>query len=193
MLSTSQVLKMPKVHKYLYALAYMQNCFSRVLLYDLIDHSPPGFSVHRILLARLLKSVAMPFSRGSFWPRERTCVSLWSILNWQAGSLPLAPPGKPCIPLSKTILSLYYLLKTWIFKLQLIFLLYTLIRWRSWYKSPKTHFAQRSEKNPMPWHIDTLPSKLWWAGECEFKLLQRSVCRDLLSILMALNVTLPSL
>ena len=36
------------------------------------DHSPPGSSVHRILQARTLEWVAIPFSRGSFQPRDRT-------------------------------------------------------------------------------------------------------------------------
>ena len=36
--------------------------------------SPPGSSVHGILQARVLEWVAMPFSRGSSWPRDRTQV-----------------------------------------------------------------------------------------------------------------------
>ena len=36
---------------------------------------PPGSSIHRILWVRILKSVAMPFSRGSSWPRDWNCVS----------------------------------------------------------------------------------------------------------------------
>ena len=31
--------------------------------------------------------------KGSFLPRDRTCILC--LLNWQAGYLPLAPPGKP--------------------------------------------------------------------------------------------------
>ena len=34
-----------------------------------------GFSVHGILQARILEWVAMPFSRGSSWPRHRTQIS----------------------------------------------------------------------------------------------------------------------
>ena len=33
--------------------------------------SPPGSSVHGILQARILEWVAIPFSRGSSWPRNR--------------------------------------------------------------------------------------------------------------------------
>ena len=37
--------------------------------------SPPGSSVHEIVQARILEWVAMPSSRGSSWPRDRTPVS----------------------------------------------------------------------------------------------------------------------
>ena len=40
-----------------------------------LDCSPPGSSVHGILQARILEWVAMPSSRGSSRPRDRTCVS----------------------------------------------------------------------------------------------------------------------
>ena len=44
-------------------------------LCDLVDCNPPRYSVHGILQARLLERVAIPFSRGSSWPRDRTRVS----------------------------------------------------------------------------------------------------------------------
>ena len=37
-----------------------------------MDCNPPGFSVYGILQARILDWVAIPFSRGSSWPREMT-------------------------------------------------------------------------------------------------------------------------
>ena len=40
-----------------------------------MDCSPPGSSVHGILQARILDWVAMPSSRGSFWPEDWTCIS----------------------------------------------------------------------------------------------------------------------
>ena len=40
-----------------------------------MDCSLPGSSVHGILQARILKWVAISFSRGSFLPRDRTPVS----------------------------------------------------------------------------------------------------------------------
>ena len=44
-------------------------------LRDPMDCSPPGSSVHGILQARILEWAAMPFSRGSYQPRDRTQVS----------------------------------------------------------------------------------------------------------------------
>ena len=44
-------------------------------LCDPMDYSPPGSSVHGILQARILERVAIPFSRGSSWPRDQTQVS----------------------------------------------------------------------------------------------------------------------
>ena len=40
------------------------------ILCDFMDCSPPGSSVHRILQARILECVAMPFSRVSSQPRD---------------------------------------------------------------------------------------------------------------------------
>ena len=40
-----------------------------------MDYSPPGFSVHGISQARILEWVAMPSSRGSSQPRDRSSVS----------------------------------------------------------------------------------------------------------------------
>ena len=40
----------------------LQSCLT---LWDPVDYSPPGSSVHGILHARILEWVAMPSSRGS--------------------------------------------------------------------------------------------------------------------------------
>ena len=45
------------------------------MLEDPMDCSPLGSSVHGILQARILESVAILFSRGSSWPRDQTQVS----------------------------------------------------------------------------------------------------------------------
>ena len=44
-------------------------------LCDPMDSSPPGSSVHGLLQARILEWIAIPFSRGSSQPRDRTLVS----------------------------------------------------------------------------------------------------------------------
>ena len=44
-------------------------------LWDPMDCSPPGFSVHGIFQARVLEWVAISFSTGSSQPRDRTWVS----------------------------------------------------------------------------------------------------------------------
>ena len=44
-------------------------------LCDAMDCNPPGSSVHGILQARILEWVAIPSSRGSSGPRDRTQVS----------------------------------------------------------------------------------------------------------------------
>ena len=51
---------------------------------------PPGSSVHGILRAKTLDWVAMPSSRGSSRPRDRTHICF---LYWQAGSLPRSHQG----------------------------------------------------------------------------------------------------
>ena len=51
-------------------------------LWDPMDCSPPGSSVHGILQARTLEWVAMPFSRGSSQPRDQTHVSC---ISWITG------------------------------------------------------------------------------------------------------------
>ena len=45
-----------------------------------VDCSPPSFSVRRILWGKILEWVAIPFSRGSSWPRDWTRVSQFFIV-----------------------------------------------------------------------------------------------------------------
>ena len=61
------------------------------ILWDPMDCSPPGSSVHRILQARILEWVIMLYSRGSSWPRDRTHVSCVSCIA--GGFFTTAPPG----------------------------------------------------------------------------------------------------
>jgi len=55
-----------------HACSVIQSCPT---LWDPMDCSPPGSSVHGILQTRILEWVAISSSRGSSWPRDRTCVS----------------------------------------------------------------------------------------------------------------------
>ena len=71
-------------------------CCSRLLqscltIWDHMDCSPSGFSVHGILQARILEWVAVLSSKGSSQP---------SLLHWQQHSLPLSVPGKPYLTYS---------------------------------------------------------------------------------------------
>ena len=82
-------------------------------LWDPMDCSPPDSSVPGILQARTLEWVAIPFCRGSSWPRDQTWVScmagrfftIWA--TWEAPNLFFAY-GYSIIPAScveKTIIS----------------------------------------------------------------------------------------
>ena len=65
-------------------------------LCDPMDCSPPGSSIHGIFQARVLEWVAIAFSRGSSWLRDRTlvshiadrCFTVWSTREalWQTKS-----------------------------------------------------------------------------------------------------------
>ena len=69
----------------------LQSCST---LWDAMDCSPPGYSVHGILQARILEWVAISSSRGSTWPRDlRTPESYVSCTGRRC--LPLVPAGKP--------------------------------------------------------------------------------------------------
>ena len=76
----------------------LRNVLGRLLLllgcsvvsdWDPTDCSPPASSVRGILQARILVCVAISFSRGSPWPRDRTCVS-----RIAGGFFTAKPPGK---------------------------------------------------------------------------------------------------
>ena len=58
-------------------------------LCDPVDCSPPGFSIHGILQARILEWVAISFSRGSSDPG----IEPWSP-TLEADALTSEPPGK---------------------------------------------------------------------------------------------------
>ena len=74
--------------------------------------SPLGSSVHGIIQARILKWVAMPFSRGIFLTQGLN-LHLLCLLHWQVGSLPLAPPGKPYNLIVILFFWLYWIFSSW--------------------------------------------------------------------------------
>ena len=65
-------------------------------LCDPVDYSTTGSSIHGILQARVLEWVAISFSRGSSWPRDRTqvsripgrCFNLWATREAQRKATP---------------------------------------------------------------------------------------------------------
>ena len=73
-----------------------QSCLT---LGEHVDCGPPDSSVHGILQARILEWVAMPSSRGSSWPRVRTCISVSCIgrrvlYHWCHQGFPCGSAGK---------------------------------------------------------------------------------------------------
>ena len=62
-------------------------------LSDPMDCSLPGSCLNGILQERILEWVVMPFSRGSSWPKDWTCVS-YDFCTGRRALLSLAPPGK---------------------------------------------------------------------------------------------------
>ena len=70
------------------------------ILYDPMDCSLPGSSVHGILQERILEWVAMPSSRGSSRPRDRTRVFCLA-----GGFFTTEPPGKCIMQPEKEIMN----------------------------------------------------------------------------------------
>ena len=68
-------------------------------LCDPVDCNLPGFSVHEIFQATVLEWVAISFSRGSSWPRDRTqfsCIAGRRFIFWAT--------RKPLITSSKNLI-----------------------------------------------------------------------------------------
>ena len=87
-------------------------------LCDPMDCSLPGSSVHGIFQARILEWVAISFSRGSSWPRDRTqvsgivgrCFTVWPTRDWANSTVSKAnvvdssqslAPQEPAVSISK--------------------------------------------------------------------------------------------
>ena len=61
---------------------------SHLTLYDPMDCSPPGFSVHGILQVRILESIAISFSRGVSRLRDQiqvSCIAGGFFTIWATG------------------------------------------------------------------------------------------------------------
>jgi len=86
-------------------------------LCDPTDCSLPDSSVHGFLQARILEWVAIPFSRGSSWPRNQTQVS------WIAGRFfTIWATRKPCFCIFEKLLFpcfLFLFIDLWFFTLYL--------------------------------------------------------------------------
>ena len=55
-----------------------QSCLT---FFDPMNCTPPSFSVHGIFHAGTLEWVAFSYSRGTSWPRNRTCISCISCIG----------------------------------------------------------------------------------------------------------------
>ena len=67
-----------------------QSCLT---VFNPIDYSAPGSSVHGILQARILEWVAIPFSRGSSWHRNWTqvsCIAGKFLTIWATREIPIS-------------------------------------------------------------------------------------------------------
>ena len=68
-------------------LAAAKSLQSRPTLYDPMDSSPPGSSVHRILQARILEWVAIAFSNACMHAKSlQSCPTLYDLMD-------SSPPG----------------------------------------------------------------------------------------------------
>jgi len=74
--NTSHILLARSVH--VCVCSVVQSCLT---LCDPIDCSLPGSSIHGIFQARILEWLTISSSRGSFWPRDQTCISCVSCIG----------------------------------------------------------------------------------------------------------------
>ena len=70
-----------KDYSLFYCCLVAKSCLSR----HHVECRPPGSCIHGISQARILKWVAISFSRESFWLRNRThisCIFKWILYHW---------------------------------------------------------------------------------------------------------------
>ena len=87
-----------------------------------VDCSLTDFSLHGILQAGILEWVAMPSSRGSSQPKDRTCVSMSPALA--VGSLPLMLHGKPFSCYGKWLFFMFLIVFCYYIEMLIIFYIY---------------------------------------------------------------------
>jgi len=98
MLNLTESMKTYKIfwNCYLFSIGacmYEKLLYLHLTLCNPMECSPSGSSVHWILQAKIVEWVAMPYSRGSFQPRDQTCDFRDScIAGW---FFTTKPPGKP--------------------------------------------------------------------------------------------------
>ena len=97
-------------HSLMHVCAHAQLCLT---LCNPMDCSPPGSSVRGISQARILEWVAIPFSRGSSRPRDRTHISCVSALAGRVFTT--APLGSPPLLHNLRHISLVYI-TVWSFR-----------------------------------------------------------------------------
>ena len=105
---TCQFLSLYFLSLYFLSCVHAKSLQSCPTLFDLMDGSPPGSSVHGILQTRTLERVVMSSSRGSSRPSDQTrisyvsCIGTTTSVTWEAPyflssdpktSIPQEPPG----------------------------------------------------------------------------------------------------
>ena len=98
---------------YLHACVCAKSLQSCLTLCNPVYYSPPGSSVHGILQARILEWVAMPSSRGSSSPRDRSCISC--IAGRFYTTEPLAKPTCVCVCVCVCVYFIYIYIYIYIY------------------------------------------------------------------------------
>ena len=82
-------------HTHTHTHTCMLSCSINVLLCIPTSYRLPGYSAHGILQARVWRGCHALL--WGIFPSQGLNPHLLCLLHWRAESLPLAPPGKPCI------------------------------------------------------------------------------------------------
>ena len=95
------------VSSYLATILYKLDYTYRLVMSDSLC-DPMDYTVHGVLLARILEWVAVPISKGSSQPRDQSqvsCIAGRFFTSWATREIPYSPPTPPLHPhLSQTLL-----------------------------------------------------------------------------------------